>query len=95
MDTDLQDQITSDLRGLITVFASPPSAEDIASGWSKESWEKWGRILCDLLERLSVGAPLPDASIARAMDFDGIAGGAIQERAAGISNSIKRLPNHG
>jgi len=84
MSTDLRDQIANDLRGLIATFASPPSEDDFANGWSEETWAKWGGIFRDLLERLLAGAPLANASITRPMDFDGIAGGVVMERAAGI-----------
>ena len=88
---DLRSQIVDDLSGLISVLQKPFPSELTTEGWSAELWEKWGRIFGELLESVRAGGLGPDASISRAMDFDGITQGEILESAAGVSNSLRAL----
>ena len=88
--SDLRRKIIDDLSGLVTALKEP-SLCPTTDGWSGELTEKWGNIFSQLLESVRVGEFGPDASIPRAMDFDGIVQGEILERAAEVSNSLREL----
>jgi hypothetical protein len=67
----------------------PASATD--DGWTVETWLKWRTIFQDLHRRVAAEETVTDASISRAMDFDGIVGGELLERAARVSNALRAL----
>jgi hypothetical protein len=88
---DLRSQIALQLAELVEIFSQPfPRALD-RDGWCERSWAKWGRIFQEMQKTFVAGDSLPDASIARAMDFDGIVGGDLLERAARVSNLIRHF----
>jgi hypothetical protein len=60
-------------------------------GWRQETWDKWAGVFSDLATSLAEGRPVAPASISRALDFDGVHGGAILEAAATLSNQIRSL----
>ena len=58
-------------------------------GWRQETWSKWGQVFGDLARSLADGREVAHASIARALDFDGVQGGPILESAAKLSNQLR------
>jgi hypothetical protein len=91
MIDNLRSQVIDDLSCIVSELQEPFSSALSSEGWSSELWEKWGRIFGDLLESVRSGGFGLDASISRAMDFDGVTQGEILEKAARISNSLREL----
>ena len=86
---DLHTQISLELTHLVEVFSQPfPSALE-PDGWCERTWVKWGEIFAQMKAAFLSGSLPPDASIARALDFDGIVQGEILEKAARLSNLIR------
>jgi hypothetical protein len=81
--------ISAELKELIAALSQPFPVVASNDGWRPETWVKWRDIFIRLQSSLESGQPVPDASIARAMDFDGIVGGELLDRAARISNALR------
>jgi len=79
---DLRSNIIENLSALIVAMNNPYSPDSTTEGWDAELWIKWGNIFSELLDSVRSGGLGPDASISRAMDFDGITKGQILEEAA-------------
>jgi hypothetical protein len=89
--SDIRSQISIQLAELVQALSQPFSSELVPEGWCERSWEKWGAIFRNMQETFTSGGSLPDASIARAMDFDGIFCGELLEKAASLSNLLRRF----
>ena len=87
----LRNQIGLQLSELVDAISQPFSAALASDGWSEGSWAKWQLTLRGLQESFASGQPLPEASISRAMDFDGVTGGILLSKAAALSNSLRHL----
>ena len=84
-------EIASQLSALASTLAAPMPADAAGDGWTPETWSNW-RAKFDALAQEAHGfGDLPVASIARALDHDGIVGGLILERAATVSNALRAL----
>lgn len=83
------ESISEELSELVAVLSQPFPVSASIDGWTPETWEKWREIFLRLQSSLETGHRVPDASIARALDFDGIVGGELLERAARVSNALR------
>ena len=88
---DLHNQIALQLKELTETLMQPFPASATADGWCEASWLKWQRIFSEMRESFSSGLALPNVSISRAMDFDGIIGGVVLDKAAALSNVLRHL----
>jgi hypothetical protein len=88
---DLRIQIGVQLNELVEAISRPFSAAAASDGWSEASWAKWQLAFRRLRDSFVSGQSLPEASISRAMDFDGVTGGVLLEQAATLSNSLRHL----
>jgi len=89
--SNIDAKVINDLSEIVSVFQNPFPSESSSDGWSPELWKKWGLIFNSLLQSVRSGAAVSEASITRAMDFDGIIKGEILEKAAVISNALREL----
>jgi hypothetical protein len=89
--SDIRSQISIQLTELVQALSQPFPSELVPEGWCERSWGKWGTIFHNMQETFASGGSLPDASIARAMDFDGIVDGELLEKAASLSNLLHRF----
>ena len=90
---DYHDQIDIQLNELVETFSQPYSSSSLTDGWTEITWAKWGRVFRDLQDSFTAGKSLPDASIARAMDFDGITSGTLLDKASELSSAMRNLRN--
>jgi len=88
---DLRIQVGLQLNELVEAISQPFSAAAASDGWSEASWAKWQLTFRLLQDSFASGQSLPEASISRAMDFDGITGGVLLSNAAALSNSLRHL----
>ena len=65
--------------------------EALAFGWRPDTWAKWAQIFRQLESDAKAGRLPPLPSMSRAMDFDGVIGGALLDRAASVSNALRQL----
>ncbi|WP_267225610.1 hypothetical protein [Dyella silvae] len=72
-------------------LSSPMPESAVTDGWRQETWVKWAGIFGDLATSLADGREVAMASISRALDMDGVHGGAILEAAATLSNHLRRV----
>ena len=93
--TNPRAEIVTELAALARELAGPMPAGAASDGWRPETWCRWAATFAEL-ERKALGSEaLSHASIARALDHDGVLGGPILERAAVVSNSIRALGEDG
>jgi hypothetical protein len=89
--SSLQSHIEKELSEIISALSQPfPSAAG-CDGWTEQSWQKWRSFFEEARKKISSRQPIPDASITRAMDFDGVTGGVLLEKAARVSNQLREL----
>ena len=88
---DLRNQIGIQLDELVEAISHPFSAAAASDGWSEATWAKWQLNFRRLQESFASSQSLPEASISRAMDFDGVTGGILLSKAAALSNSLRHL----
>ena len=84
-------EIAELLSQLVAKLKQPLTHADEADGWDEHTWTKWGEIFGRLHREVITGGQLPDPSLVRAMDHDGIVEGALLEMAARISNLVRAL----
>lgn len=85
-------KLLEDIDALLALLRQPLSRASASDGWTTATATKWRGIFEELRDHVANGRPTPAASIARAMDFDGIVGGELLERAAAISNALRAHP---
>lgn len=78
-------------KSLAELLSRPMPESATHDGWRQETWDKWARVFDDLATSLAEGRPVAPASIARALDLDGVHDGAILEAAARVSNQLRRI----
>jgi hypothetical protein len=88
---DLRIQIGVQLNELVEAISQPFSAAAASDGWSEASWAKWQLTFRRLQDSFASGQSLPEASISRAMDFDGVTSGVLLDQAATLSNALRHL----
>ncbi len=87
--------LIADVRQMIIALKEELSLIEIQNGWCEETRLRWLANFEMILDCLESGKATPDASIARAMDFDGICKGKLLERAALISTSLRSYNANG
>lgn len=85
---NFDEKIINDISEIVSTFSKPFPTEMVSDGWSIELWHKWGLIFISLLNSVQSGSEISNASLARAMDFDGIIKGDLLGKAAAISNAL-------
>jgi hypothetical protein len=88
---DLRNQVALQLNELVEAFSQPLSTTAASNGWSEASWVKWQLAFLQMQESFSLGQSLPEASISRAMDFDGVTDGVLLSKAAELSNTLRHM----
>ena len=87
---ELELKLREKLEFIILNLDSPLPNYELEAGWLEETRQRWHNNFENMLESLMSHEPLPDASIPRAMDFDGVTGGVLFELGAEISALLRR-----
>ena len=90
---NLRTSIAEDLRTLVLDLDVPFPESASANGWNIETWTKWAQQFRHLSQSFEQGKAIPEASISRAMDADGITGGSVLDLAARVSNMLREYRN--
>ena len=77
------------LSEIVALMSQKLPASESTNGWTKATWQKWQRAFEEVREQVSKGRLVPDVSITRAMDFDGVIGCEIPGKAAGVSKLLR------
>lgn len=88
-------QLKEKLKHLIRCLESPLPSFEISAGWNEELRERWLQNFRRVLSNIENNEIAPDASIPRAMDFDGITTGIYLELGAEISGLLRLRTNQG
>lgn len=83
--------VARELASLASELAGPMPGAASADGWTPAIWKKWAVFFVELHAEVLASKPVSSASIARALDFDGVIRGPILERAAAVSNALRTL----
>ena len=78
------------LDQLVTALSAPLTDPARADGWTEVVQAKWLRVFQDMRASVASGREIPKASISRALDHDGIVAGPVLEKAAMLSNLVRR-----
>ena len=78
------------LDQLEAALSAPLTGAARADGWTDVVQAKWLRIFQDMRASVASGRDIPEASISRALDHDGIVAGPVLEKAAMLSNLVRR-----
>ena len=84
-------EVAEELASLAAELTGPMPKSAASDGWTEATWTKWGHIFKALHTTVLAGESEVPGGIARAMDFDGVIGGSILDRAAGVSIALARL----
>ena len=84
-------EIADELARLAFELARPMPSSALKDGWCAQTWQKWQSIFETLYARVIAGESDFSGGIARALDFDGVIGGQVLERAAAVGNALGRL----
>ena len=84
-------EVAKELASLAAELAGPMPESAASDGWTEATWTKWGQIFKTLHAAVLAGESEVRGGIARAMDFDGVIGGSILDRAAGVSIALARM----
>jgi hypothetical protein len=93
--TEIEETIKLKLLVLISNLESPLPSYEIENGWDDELRMRWSDNFNKILVNIENGSPCPDASIPRAMDFDGICKGVYLELGAEISGLLRQRIKQG
>ncbi|MGO4396233.1 hypothetical protein AB4Z46_33275 [Variovorax sp. M-6] len=83
-------QLLEQIAAMVGFLREPLSDESARHGWTQATAEKWLHIFERLHADISNSAATAQASLSRAMDHDGVTGGHLLEKAASISNALRR-----
>ena len=83
--TSLKRAIVLEVTSIIQELQNPLTNSEKINGWRNETKARWSKNFEHILSSVTFNKPAPIASIARAMDFDGIYEGKLFEQAARIS----------
>ena len=83
--------VARELESLASELAGPMPSAASDDGWTSATWAKWAVLFAELHAKVLASKPVPPASIARALDFDGVIRSPILERAATVSNALRTL----
>lgn len=78
------------LDQLVVALSVPLTDAARAEGWTEAVQAKWLRIFQEMRTSVADGRNLPEASISRALDHDGVVAGPVLEKAAKLSNLVRR-----
>jgi len=78
------------LDQLVVALSAPLTGAARTDGWTEVVQAKWLRIFQDMRASVDSGRDIPEASISRALDHDGIIAGHVLEKAATLSNLLRR-----
>ena len=83
-------QVCQLLDQLVVALSAPLTGTARAEGWTEVVQVKWLRIFRDMRTSVATGRDIPEASIARALDHDGVVAGPVLEKVATLSNLVRR-----
>jgi hypothetical protein len=83
-------QVCQLLDQLVVALSAPLTGTARAEGWTEVVQAKWFRIFQDMRASVASGRDIPEASISRALDHDGVVAGPVLEKAATLSNLVRR-----
>jgi hypothetical protein len=83
-------QVCQLLDQLVVALSAPLTDAACAEGWTEVVQAKWLRIFQDMHASIASGRDMPAASIARALDHDGIVAGSVLKKAATLSNLVRQ-----
>lgn len=81
--------LRDEMASIIERLGSPLTDEEVRAGWSSGKKRIWLDRFAGLDQELATGQALDrQASLARAMDFDGIGNGSLSDRVVRIGNRL-------
>ncbi len=86
-----QETLLQEIDSMIQALSSPLPTSEIKEGWTPESQAAMLQFFQDLKAKILKEETLPYLSISRGMDFWGITGGKLIDKAAFISVELNKI----